>query len=511
MKIKTVWAVMVVLLLVTMLSFPGAVPAQAATGAQIETSVQKGLTWLVSQQNADGSWGTSYQVGYTGLAVVKLCDRAFELKFTSPFDPLYPYSQNVIKGLDYIFSTAAAFPGTPEYPCPGTIHFVPWSGEMLYETGVAMMAIAATRAPLRVVGEPNPVVNGMTYKQVLQATVNFIVCVQNSDGGWRYRPTPQCSDNSVTGYVVLGLRYAEAALYGFNCIIPPATKTNLSNFITAFQYLNPGDPDDGASWYTCGWSWFNLLKTGNLLFEMTFVGDTTATPRVQSALGYIQRHWMDAGVDPGFRGLPPGEQAAFCLMKGLDSLGITTLNVGGNPNFDWFDDMSTLIVNAQQADGHWNAVSWGDNLMETIWALLTLEKVAPPSPTQSDLCPNKYRWSPGPGHAPGYKWDPYPTTFKSWNQVRFINNGPGDAKNVIATIVCAPVNVAIVDGIVSFGNIPAGGSAWSIDDYALVTDMTNPQNPNKGIVWRVEYDDPAGYHHVINNVPKFCGETIHCP
>ena len=38
--------------------------------------------------------------------------------------------------------------------------------------------------------------------------------------------------------------------------------------------------------------------------------------------------------------------------------------------------------------------------------------------------------------------------------------------------------------------------------------MTNPQDPNKGICWRVEYDDAAGVHHPIENVAKYCGSRI---
>jgi hypothetical protein len=40
--------------------------------------------------------------------------------------------------------------------------------------------------------------------------------------------------------------------------------------------------------------------------------------------------------------------------------------------------------------------------------------------------------------------------------------------------------------------------------------MTNPQDPSPGIVWGVECNDAVGYHHVIENVPKFCGEGAKC-
>ena len=45
---------------------------KAATQGAIDSSIAKGLAWLAGQQNpADGSWGTYWGVGETGLAVKK--------------------------------------------------------------------------------------------------------------------------------------------------------------------------------------------------------------------------------------------------------------------------------------------------------------------------------------------------------------------------------------------------------------------------------------------------------
>ncbi len=38
-----------------------------------------------------------------------------------------------------------------------------------------------------------------------------------------------------------------------------------------------------------GDAWVNMLKTGNLLQQMAFVGDTVSTPRVQDAIDYLVR------------------------------------------------------------------------------------------------------------------------------------------------------------------------------------------------------------------------------
>jgi hypothetical protein len=48
-------------------------PAGAATETEIAASISKGLSWLVSQQQPDGSWSPDYYpVGVTGQVLLKL-------------------------------------------------------------------------------------------------------------------------------------------------------------------------------------------------------------------------------------------------------------------------------------------------------------------------------------------------------------------------------------------------------------------------------------------------------
>lgn len=128
---------------------------------------------------------------------------------------------------------------------------------------------------------------------------------------------------------------------------------------------------------------------------------------------------------------------------------------------------------------------------------------------QPELWPDEYRWGEP---APGYSYAAMPI-FESWMEVHFVNIGPGDAYNITATITCTPLNTVATDETVTLGNIPAGSEAWSSDIFTLEVDMSNPQDPDRGICWRVEYDDVAGNHHVIENVAKFCGEECNniCP
>ena len=369
----------------------------------IPKAIEAGIQWLVARQNADGSWGSYEQVATTGLALVKLQERAFELGYASPFDDAYPYKGNVERGLDYLFSQAVGYAidpqpaGDPDTNGDGIGIAISNSYHQSYATGIALMGIAASRAPDRLV-TTGPY-SGKTYKDVAQNMVDFLAWGQTDTGtgrgGWGYDAqddSGEWSDNSNSGYVVLGLRYAEASAFGFQCAIPAFVKSELSIWIDYIQNDVDGDPDDGGSGYGSPDSWVNILKTGNLLFQASFAGDQVSSQRVQDALLYIRHHWNDQGQCGDGWNSPPHIQAMYNLMKGFQSLdiGLLDLDGDGTPETDWFlgpGQFAEVLVNSQQADGSWPLDCWdyvgGD--LSTIWALLTLEKLAPPPPVNVTL------------------------------------------------------------------------------------------------------------------------------
>lgn len=263
------------------------------------------------------------------------------------------------------------------------------------------MAIAASRAPDRVVNVSGSPVDGWKYKDVLQDTVDYLAWGQTDcgygKGGWDYYPANnKCgrSDNSNTGWATFGLGFAESPTYGFSATIPDFVKTELSDHWINYIQCNPGDPRytadyDGGSGYSSPCSWVNILKTGHLLYEMAFVGDNATTPRVINATNYLVRHWNDTNTDPGWRGNPASPwywyrianyHATFNVMKGLCALDIHEID-----GIDWQADFEQVIVaqqvtnvtNVTNITGYWSGCQWGDDILCTEWALLTLEKVFP--------------------------------------------------------------------------------------------------------------------------------------
>ncbi|MFW6057062.1 MAG: hypothetical protein ACOC9B_07130, partial [Chloroflexota bacterium] len=186
--------------------------ALAATESEIEDSIEDGVAYLVSQQSGDGSWKTSRYVGTTGLALAVLGHHAESLG-KDPLDLGYAYSSNYEDGLDYIFSPTSSTPIRRNAP-DGRVW---WGGASEsdsdnYVMGPAMMGIIMSGTPDRVVDVSGSAVDGMTYRQVIEEAVNFCDYSQIKSGygigSWDYTGLNTNGDQSIAGWVTLGLGYA---------------------------------------------------------------------------------------------------------------------------------------------------------------------------------------------------------------------------------------------------------------------------------------------------------------
>lgn len=334
-------------------------------------------------------------MAHTSLAVLKLESYAIE-QGLSPFDPNYAYHENVEDGLDYIFANLQIEDIDPQHggiddpDTNGNGVGICWNkgnSHETYITGIALMAIAACNAPDRTVTAAGSL-KGKRYDEVAQDMVDYLAWSQTDSGtgrgGWDYAyhdDSGNRADNSISGWAVLGLGYAGAAApFGFGLTIPDFVRDELNIWIDYIQC-----DSNGGSGYDSSCSWVNTLKTGNLLYEMEFVGDGASTARVQDAVAYLQTNW-NAAPDPGWKRDPQSShyQAMYTMMKGLEVLGIDT--IGGS--IDWYNDFADELVAEQNADGSWSGCPYycsgtscntATSILCTVWALLTLEKAVPPS------------------------------------------------------------------------------------------------------------------------------------
>lgn len=404
-----------------MLSALPIMSVNAASDTDIEQAIVDGLAFLAANQNRDGSWGGN--VPYTAFVLIKLQDRAYELGKdpfeTDSMDPdYYEYATNVIDGWEYIFTPAASGdPKVGQYAWKQTIDPEP-AGDpdtngngygisfqnQGYYIGICLMALVASGDPSHInegLLDYNGDTNPDTFGEIAQDVVDYIAWSQGDTGtgrgGWRYTPNSGSSDNSVAGYVVLGLAAAEATTARpgatpFGCTVPGFVRTELNIWINYIQCAS-----NGGSGYTSPCSWVNELKTGNLIFQMTFYGDSTSSARFQNALSYIENNWQVSNTDPGwgYNCYPAEYQAMYCLMKGLTYSGITLIDTDGDSirDDDWFNqeppaapaqDFASVLVAQQNADGSWPACLHSDagRILSTAWALLTLEAISVEPPTR---------------------------------------------------------------------------------------------------------------------------------
>jgi hypothetical protein len=243
-----------------------------------------------------------------------------------------------------------------------------------------------------------------TLREIAQEAVDWLAFAQvdrgPSEGGWWYRAVNNqgaTADNSNSGIAVLGLVYAQS--YPFGCIVPKWVRTELDVWIDAIQ--DPAeegieDENDGGSWYSLSYPAnvkVNELKTGNLILQMAFVGDSPTTQRFQDALAFIERHWWNQDINVGWgysdRGSIADYQAMYCLLQGLQYSDILYLDTDGDGERDnnWYNqdppqspaqDFATTLVAQQLPDGGWPytcTVHGRTRTLCTSWALLILEQI----------------------------------------------------------------------------------------------------------------------------------------
>src|SRR4030042_4397277 len=268
-----------------------------------------------------------------------------------PFSPSYQYVSKVTAGYDLRIKNAVAE--------NDRIYF---TRNATYSTGAAMMAVAASNTPASVITTTGQLA-GKTYQDVLEGMMNWMEFAQQKgmnhacdEGGWDDSDDrddySKRADQKNTGYATFGIGFASApSPAGFGLTIPDGVLTRLDTYIGNVQ-----DDYDGGSWFEpCReLKWVNILKTGNLLYEMALFGDKLDSERVQNAISYMQNHWNDEGVQSeaaqnsvyASMGWKDSYQAMFTMTKGLEKFGIGTLNIGGS-NINWFENVSTVIVTNQ--------------------------------------------------------------------------------------------------------------------------------------------------------------------
>jgi prenyltransferase beta subunit len=178
-------------------------------------AIDRGLEYLASRQNDDGSFGTGSGKS-RNAAVVSLAGMAFISGGSTPGRG--PYGLQVDRCIDYVLehTQESGFIGAP--------------GEMshgpMYGHGFSTMYLA----------ECYGMSQRTDLREKLAKAVKLIVNTQNSEGGWRYKPERREADISVTICQVMALRAARNAGIG----VPKETIEQCIDYVKRSQNSDGG-------------------------------------------------------------------------------------------------------------------------------------------------------------------------------------------------------------------------------------------------------------------------------
>lgn len=336
----------------------------------VKQRIDLGLGWVVLNQNQNKSFGTSYPILNTALVVLELEQYAIS-QGVSPLEVSYKYYNNLVGALEYLFSNAKQNNHGVYYEEEGNIN---------YTTGVVLAAICASQSPDKIINNGSDFIKGMAYKTIARYMIDYLEYSQEVNGGWGYSINnyDDIANNYVSGYVGLGLLLATNPLYKFNLQVNGNTADRFSDWVDYIQNNN------GGSGYSNPQEDLDILKTGNLLLEMNFLNRPQTDSSVLVATNYKANNWYEPAyfLNPGWNSSPVANyQATYALMSGLTGYGFDKINqtMDQQKEIDYANDVTNVLLEQQNLEGSFNAnpndPQQSDQMMSTIWALLTLQAV----------------------------------------------------------------------------------------------------------------------------------------
>jgi hypothetical protein len=298
--------------------------AGAATEQEKQNAINTGLAHLAATQYVSGIQGYWPYNNDGTLAATASAALAFIEKGYLPGNDVVigatNYGDVVGKACNYIFARSTA-DAQGRYFNPGNY------SRSVYTTGIVLPVVHSlgqALGPDTQIGMGAPPT--MTYRQMMQANMDWFGWGQSPDGGWRYYPNYGASDNSTAQWGSLAILYAQS----WGCAVRDPTnagwdvKANLSNWINTVQHGQDGSWMAGGSGYMGKTDYVNMSKTGGLLLELAATGAGLGDTRVQNALKFLQStvgfdHW-NAGPN-GWDGNINQPYAMWAIYKALDTYG----------------------------------------------------------------------------------------------------------------------------------------------------------------------------------------------
>ncbi len=293
---------------------PGVIPAQAGIqnldlefNLPAQQTVEKGLQWLASQQQADGSFGSQSHygrhVGITGLAGL-----AFLSSGDTPGRGRYGHHLN--RCVDFIIAHGSE---------SGLLAAETSHGPM-YGHGFATLFLAE--------------VYGMSprndLRETLRRAVRLVVNTQNEEGGWRYQPVRHDADLSVTVCQIMALRAARnAGLHVDREVID-----------RSIEYVRDKQNPDGGFRY--------MGASGTSAFARSAAG----VAALQYA-GVYSGEVIERGLEYCKRFIPPDEHSVGHYFYGHYYAAQAMFLAGDAYWSQWWPAIRDELIEKQDPEGYW--------------------------------------------------------------------------------------------------------------------------------------------------------------
>ncbi|HVM59581.1 MAG TPA: hypothetical protein VMV72_01840 [Verrucomicrobiae bacterium] len=279
---------------------------------ETERAVLAALRWLAAHQEENGSW----RCGRSTAAGTALATLAFLGHGETPDS--VEFGNTVGKALEYLSSHIGSDGLVSES-----------SGDYIGSGAQGMVVLALSQA---YAVTPSP-----RLRDPLERAVRTIVRAQSAPkasdqyvGGWRYRPTSDDSDVSVTGWMVLALTSAKAA--GLD--VPREVTDRAAHFLwNMYDVNNPGfgyqSPERSPSMTAIG------------VFCQQVIGNGI-DPRIKPALDYLREEKADWDKTQGDYVL----YGWFYITQAMS-------RAGGSYWNSWDQPAREVLIKMQRSDGRW--------------------------------------------------------------------------------------------------------------------------------------------------------------
>jgi len=282
---------------------------------EAEQAIERGLKFLISSQNKDGSWsskdlekgeGSGYAIGGTSLGLM-----AFMVE--GHFPGFGQYGKALERAKNYLLKRAEESP-------TGAM------GVKMYEIGLFTIAMS------ELWGMTSDPKDNKEIQVALERVVEIILRSQNPLGGWRYAPRPDAGqDTSVTAMVFVSLASAREA----GVLVPAETIERVTNYLRdqAFDERRGGFGYQGKG--------YTIACTSGGVYAAQLAGHRE-TEWVSAALNTLEN-------DPKMFSRKDNGHFYYSHYYAMQAM----VQAGEDRYAKWYPKIRDSLISLQQPNGSW--------------------------------------------------------------------------------------------------------------------------------------------------------------